>query len=173
MDMAPRWDGGYGFQVRFENDNTWYEGVYTFDKSVRVTVKIPQNGSAILAMPLKHYVNKKGFTSNYSVTPQVKTNGDVGLGVGYSSESREWYTSIGLTSWSDGDVQFSSTLGKLIYRDNDSNSGLFLMGDFKATDDYTTVGPRLMFYRDNVSASAGVAFGNDWPRLEIGIGVTY
>ena len=64
MDMAPRWEGGYGFQVRhtyrysdklilkddklsnplgFERKvhTTWLEGVYTFERSKRITVKIP------------------------------------------------------------------------------------------------------------------------------------
>lgn len=64
MDMAPRWEQGYGFQLRFETfgsdtlldgddkvdnplrleryvDTTWLEGVYTFKPSHRVTVKMP------------------------------------------------------------------------------------------------------------------------------------
>jgi len=64
MDMAPRWDGGWGLQVRneFRSSNkllsgdskranpqgrkrrvntTWLEGVYTFVREVRVTAKIP------------------------------------------------------------------------------------------------------------------------------------
>ena len=64
MDMAPRWDEGYGFQVRHalygsdtlmdgEDEITnplglkryvntsWLEGVYTFDRSIRATFKLP------------------------------------------------------------------------------------------------------------------------------------
>lgn len=64
MDMAPRWSGGSGLQVRFDRTNldrllvhgnraegpdglgtsvstTWIEGVYTFRRSVRVTFKQP------------------------------------------------------------------------------------------------------------------------------------
>jgi hypothetical protein len=64
MDMAPRWEGGYGFQVRHESrssetlkdgdsevDNPfgrmrrvntiWWEGIYTFKREVRVTAKLP------------------------------------------------------------------------------------------------------------------------------------
>jgi len=64
MDMAPRWKGGYGFQVREEyrssdtvldGDNkidnplgrdrrvskTWLEGIYTFKREVRATFKVP------------------------------------------------------------------------------------------------------------------------------------
>jgi hypothetical protein len=64
MDMAPRWQGGWGFQVRNEHrssgsllkagnrianpqgrkremNTTWLEGVYTFKREVRLTAKIP------------------------------------------------------------------------------------------------------------------------------------
>ena len=56
MDMAPRWSGGYGFQVRYEsfgsdqqinNENSysqrtyWLEGVYTWDRAKRITFKLP------------------------------------------------------------------------------------------------------------------------------------
>ena len=62
--MAPRWEGGYGFQVRNEFSTThkmmegsdevanlddvertvntmWLEGVYTFKRELRFTAKIP------------------------------------------------------------------------------------------------------------------------------------
>ena len=64
MDMAPRWEDGFGFQIRRESygsdtlldgdseianplglkrfvDKTWLEGVYTFDRAKRVTFKLP------------------------------------------------------------------------------------------------------------------------------------
>lgn len=64
MDMAPRWEDGYGFQIRHETygsgklldgstktanplglkryvHKTWLEGVYTFDRAKRVTFKLP------------------------------------------------------------------------------------------------------------------------------------
>ena len=64
MDMAPRWKGGYGTQVRHvwhgsdtlkdgdadvanpsgrrrRVNTTWVEGVYTFSKEARVTMKLP------------------------------------------------------------------------------------------------------------------------------------
>lgn len=115
MDMAPRWNHGYGFQVRHawhgsdrlkggdsDVDNpggrrqrvntTWYEGVYTFTRAARVTVKVPwinQSrtvirgggqvrqadsgwGDVILAAPLKLYGNQGGATWNFGVTPSVR-----------------------------------------------------------------------------------------------------
>ena len=64
MDMAPRWQGGFGFQVRNvqrssnslrsgdkkvanaesrkrQVNTTWLEGVYTFKRELRLTAKIP------------------------------------------------------------------------------------------------------------------------------------
>ena len=115
MDMAPRWKGGYGFQVRQEHygsdlrltggteaDNpfgleksvstTWLEGIYTFRREIRLSVKIPyldqrrttlRNGVAveergsglgdiIIGLPLKRYKNKATATSNIAVTPSIR-----------------------------------------------------------------------------------------------------
>ena len=114
MDMAPRWAGGYGFQIRYElfgsdtyldeyanisnqlsfNQKTmWLEGVYTWKRSVRATVKIPYHqvksehqlidwgnpikegkglGDIIVALPLKKYFNLKRSTGNFGVTPQIR-----------------------------------------------------------------------------------------------------
>ena len=130
MDMAPRWNNGYGFQIRHEyrysddliekNDKlsnplslerkihtTWLEGVYTFDRSRRVTIKIPWVdkarttsiggiavkqtdrglGDIILAVPLKYYRNKASSTDNFGFTPSLrvpsgKTGGDYPIGDG-------------------------------------------------------------------------------------------
>ena len=64
MDMAPRWNGGYGIQIRtehltrdelqqdgvslenaldlrLESTTTWLEGVYTFRRAHRLTFKLP------------------------------------------------------------------------------------------------------------------------------------
>ena len=115
MDMAPRWQGGYGIQVRHESygsdtlldgdneinnplgierfvDKTWVEGVYTFERSKRITFKLPYveqqrtkliagnpvqqknsgAGDLIIAVPLKKYFNQGPLTGNWGVTPQLK-----------------------------------------------------------------------------------------------------
>lgn len=115
MDMAPRWKQGYGFQIRsesFRSDNlmrggseienpfglgkqvttTWIEGIYTFRREVRLSVKIPytdqsrrvlngskpieQNGrglgDVIVGLPLKRYTNNKASTNNVAVTPSIR-----------------------------------------------------------------------------------------------------
>ena len=115
MDMAPRWADGYGFQVRHEHygsdemkqgrdsaqnilgierfvNTTWLEGVYTFDRSIRATIKIPYidqrrvtaiNGVAVrqqqsglgdvvLGLPLKRYKNQGATTQNWSLTPSIR-----------------------------------------------------------------------------------------------------
>ncbi len=155
MDMAPRWEDGYGFQIRYENygsskllngdseiantnndkfsiKKTWYEGVYTFDKSKRITFKLPYIekskttsgvketndgfGDLTLAMPLKKYKNKGAFTSNLGLTPQIRiptgeTAGnlpisdgstDLGLSVSYSTETPKFYSLYDLFYWFNG-----------------------------------------------------------------------
>ena len=152
MDMAPRWDDGYGFQIRHENygsktlingdskvDNalnqktsinkTWFEGVYTFDKSIRTTFKLPYIqrtsssngikesnegiGDLILGVPLKHYINKGAFTSNLSLTPSLRLptgsssgnlpigdgSADIGLSLSYSIETPKFYYLYDLFYW--------------------------------------------------------------------------
>lgn len=119
MDMAPRWSGGWGFQFRYETlgsdrgigeeynglsksyyrNTTWFEGVYTWKRSIRATFKIPYHkinnerqlidsanptlsnsgiGDLILALPLKKYSNMELSTSNFGLTPQIrlKTGGN-------------------------------------------------------------------------------------------------
>ena len=76
---------------RFVN-TTWLEGVYTFHRSVRLTVKIPfidqrrdvnQNGlpeyqstsgvgDIVIGLPLKRYSNHRGMTQNWSITPSLR-----------------------------------------------------------------------------------------------------
>ena len=130
MDMAPRWEHGYGFQIRYEShgsntllsgdseldnpfnrDNdvniTWLEGVYTFRRELRLTLKIPyvdhhrtvvQNGAAtresgrglgdiIVGLPLKRYRNDATATRNIAFTPSIRlptgsTSGDYPVGDG-------------------------------------------------------------------------------------------
>ena len=127
MDMAPRWAGGSGLQVRHEyrsSDDlldgrrdadgpsnrerrvrtTWLEGVYTFQRSARVTAKVPYIdqervtssgerqsgeglGDVILGVPLKRYRNEGRATWNWGVTPSVRlptgsTSGDYPVGDG-------------------------------------------------------------------------------------------
>ena len=115
MDMAPRWANGYGIQLRYERfgsndlmrgtddlanlpgferfvDTTWLEGVYTFDRSIRLTVKIPfvdqrrgfdlnglpvkQSesglGDIVIGLPLKRYSNQRAATQNWSLTPSLR-----------------------------------------------------------------------------------------------------
>jgi hypothetical protein len=115
MNMMPRWDGGYGFQVLADtvhrrdlkqgNDvlasghredirQLHLQGVYTWDRSIRLTFKLPYTvdarrevpapgntktierdsglGDLTLALPLKKYFNLSQRTGNWSLTPQVR-----------------------------------------------------------------------------------------------------
>ena len=135
MDMAPRWENGFGLQLRHEYygsdelmdgdseianpfglerfvNRTWLESVYTFDRSKRVTFKLP-------------YINQR----------RIKNVGGVGV------------------------KQKNSGLGDLI------NAGMFVMWDVTAryngkpsTANLTTAsggkriqsGPILVLYKDNI-----------------------
>ena len=115
MDMAPRWEGGWGFQWRYEYresgkllngdskasnpfgrdkkvEKLWLEGVYTFKRELRLTLKVPwveQSrtvvegasavklrgsglGDSILGLQLKHYYNKDKSTGNFGLTPSIR-----------------------------------------------------------------------------------------------------
>lgn len=115
MDMAPRWQDGWGVQVRHESrfsddllagsrevpnpigreqrtETTWLEGIYTFRREVRATVKIPwvqrervSNvggralrtrgdglGDVVLGVPLRKYWNLEGWTANVGLTPSLR-----------------------------------------------------------------------------------------------------
>ena len=142
MDMAPRWAGGSGFQLRYEMSESderlngakevanplgreklvqhwWLEGVYTVNRSLRYTVKIPYSiqykedvvdgqksrvqgegfGDPIVAMPLKKYWNLRGMTMNLGLTPQVR------MPLGSTSDAYP----VGDGSWDTGlSVSFST-----------------------------------------------------------------
>lgn len=115
MNMMPRWDGGYGFQVLAESIHRsdlkqgddvvasgysedlsilHLQGVYTWDRSVRLTFKLPYIvdaqremlgssgdkvvqrdqglGDLTLALPLKQYFNLAARSGNWTLAPQVR-----------------------------------------------------------------------------------------------------
>lgn len=135
MDMAPRWEDGFGFQIRNETrvtddlknrddhasnpfgrerlvNTTWIEGIYTFKRELRATVKIPWIvqrrdvirggvrtrlsgsglGDVILAVPMRKYWNFRKSTMNIGLTPQVR------IPTGSTSESDP----LGDGSWDFG-----------------------------------------------------------------------
>jgi len=169
MDMAPRWEGGFGIQARVERfdsrTTTWLEGVYTFRPSTRITFKLPyvdnDLGNVIVGVPLKKYTNRHAFTSNWSITPSVQfptaDDGawDVGLSVAYSAETPSFYQLYDLYAWDDR-VGLDINLGIHPIHNNTTNSGVFVMWDVSllASDDGDRVqsGPVLMFYWQNVMA---------------------
>ena len=115
FNEMPRWDNGWGFQIveehRSESDLllgetviakgfseeiyiTHLEGVYTWDKSIRVTAKLPYVrdamrelpdgsggkllqedegwGDLTLALPLKRYFNLDGRSGSWTFAPQLR-----------------------------------------------------------------------------------------------------
>ena len=115
FNEMPRWDNGWGFQFvqeyRHESDLMsggnvvadgfsedvhilHLEGVYTWDKSIRITAKLPYVidarrefpdgmggkvtqtdsgiGDATLALPLKKYFNLDGRSGSWTLAPQIR-----------------------------------------------------------------------------------------------------
>lgn len=155
MNEAPRWAGGWGFQVRnltresdtlISNDSevdnplglrrrkntTMLEGVYTWDRSRRITIKIPyvdhsritnQGGVAvkqsdrglgdvIVAVPLRKYTNFRDWSQNFSLTPNLrvptgKTSGDYPIGDGSTDVGLSFsYSAESSTFFSSFDLHY-------------------------------------------------------------------
>jgi len=106
MDMAPRWEDGYGFQVRqeyFTSDKllnktntvstdsateqiinkTWFEGVYTFKRWIRTSFKLP-------------YISQKKTNKENGTNVERKGNGVSDLTLGLLLKS---YTNLGEITW--------------------------------------------------------------------------
>ncbi|OUR97129.1 hypothetical protein A9Q84_12435 [Halobacteriovorax marinus] len=106
MDMAPRWEEGYGFQVRSEYSKvhkqinkdksvstdpkqvqkvhrTWLEGVYTFKRWLRTSFKIPYISKEKTILENGVYAKKTG-----------KGLGDLTLGLLLKN-----YTNLGSKTW--------------------------------------------------------------------------
>lgn len=165
MDMAPRWAGGYGIQARAEHFNsqttTWLEGVYTFDRSIRATFKLPHRngnlGDLILGLPLKKYVNDGARTANWSITPSVQLptgrfgEWDTGLSLSYSAETPKFYSLYDLYFWRDRrglDINFGFAFpGK--------GRGMFALWDVSlfrsdADGDRVQTGPVFVWFKRNM-----------------------
>lgn len=164
MDMAPRWDGGYGIQTRAERfdgqTTTWVEGVYTWDRSIRATFKLPyydgQLGDLILGLPLKKYINNGAMTANWSVTPSVQLpsgedgSWDTGLSLSYSSETPSFYQLYDLYTWGDR-TGLDINAGFAFPRDG---GGMFALWDVSALSsrdgDRIQTGPVFVYFKRNV-----------------------
>ena len=200
MDMAPRWSGGYGFQIRNEfipnvSSTNWFEGVYTRSREKRITFKIPLEdgktlGSPIIALPLKKYQNHSGYTENWGITPQVKIpiegKGGTGLSISYSSEDPRFYQMYDFFGWrssiGEPSYGFDGNIGLHPIHRNKTNSGIFTMWDvtFRKSKRITSVhsGPVLVIYRKNIMARIEFKLplkGNNsvLPILNSGIGFVF
>lgn len=195
MDMAPRWDDGYGIQTRVEHfddvTTTWVEGVYTWDKSIRATFKLPYRhgefGDLILGLPLKKYINDGPRTANWSVTPSVQLptgrdgEWDTGLSLSYSSETPTFYQLYDLYTWGDRtglDINAGFAFPS-------KGGGKFALWDVSVltTDDdgdRVQTGPVFVYFRGNMMFRAEYKHlvyerDSDWSGgfFNIGIGFVY
>lgn len=194
MDMAPRWSDGYGIQTRveyFDSDTTvWLEGVYTWDRSVRATFKLPSKdgtlGDLILGLPLKKYYNDGPSTSNWSLTPSVRLptgnqgKWKAGLSVSHSAESPTFYQLYDLYTWGDR-TGFDLNAG---FAFPGKGSGTFALWDVSAltSDDGDRVqtGPVFVYFKKNIMFRAEYKaliyeHDSDWSGsfFSLGIGIVY
>jgi hypothetical protein len=192
MDMAPRWAQGYGIQTRVERfdsqTTTWLEGVYTFNRSVRSTFKLPYRngkiGDLILGVPLKQYRNAGPKTSNWSLTPTIQlptsagtnTSWDLGLSVAYSSESPSFYQLYDLYAWEDR-VGLDINAG---FAFPGTGSGWFALWDVSALasdqGDRIQTGPVVVYFKNNLMVRAEYKAlvyerDSDWSGGYFGIGI--
>ena len=138
MNMMPRWDGGYGIQVRstfthrsdllqgdkivgkgFSEDihQIHLEGVYTWDRAIRLTMKVPYVvdarreqlvagtkrvqrdsglGDITLALPIKKYFNIDGRSGSWTLAPQLRIPTASRKSTGYDVYDRSWGTGLTL-----------------------------------------------------------------------------
>lgn len=161
MNMMPRWDNGWGLQLideyRHEDDlllggRTAYsgftedvhllhfQGVYTWDRSVRLTYKIPYVldarrelpdglggkrvehdngiGDATLALPLKKYFNLDGRSGSWTFKPMLRVPlaGDDN----YEIYDNEWGVGLGLGyEFEMHRLAFVSSVSGWTYEDED------------------------------------------------------
>ena len=195
VDMAPRWNGGYGVQTRVEHANsdtvTWVEGVYTFKPAVRMTLKIPYDGDglgdSIFAVPLKKYTNAQGYTSNWGLTPSLRMpsgggdDWDAGLSLSYSSESVNLYQLYDLHLL--GEVRGLDINIGTVHPDG-RGSALFTLWDVTAVDSDSgqriLTGPVLIYFQRNIAARleyklAAYDHDDDWSGnfVSFTLGIVY
>jgi hypothetical protein len=195
MDMAPRWNNGYGMQTRVTHANaettTWLEGVYTFKPSVRMTLKVPfsngDTGDAIFAMPIKRYKNAGASTSNWGLTPSVRipTGGgsqwDAGLSLSYSAENRKVYQLYDLYALGDS-AGIDVNVG--LVHANGKGSSWFTLWDITAKDSdsgqHVLTGPVVVYFKRNLILRAEYKFAAhdndekwDGDYFSFGIGLVY
>lgn len=168
MDMAPRWSEGYGFQTRVERfdsqTTTWLEGIYTFDRSLRATFKLPyvdgNMGDLILGVPLKKYKNDGAKTSNWSITPSLQLptgkdgQWDAGVSLSYSAETPSFYQLYDLYTWGDR-TGLDINVG---FGFPGKGQGMFALWDVTALTEQKGerihTGPVLVFFRRNLMLRA-------------------
>ena len=155
MNMMPRWDGGYGFQLITEHihrsdlkqgdrvigsgltediNKLHLEAVYTWDRSIRMTFKLPYIddarreqigiggikevqeyeglGDMTIALPLKRYFNLAARSGSWTLAPQVR------IPTGkkeneYQVPDRVWGTGISIGYETETYSWFVSTSAKL------------------------------------------------------------
>ena len=146
----PRWAGGWGVQTRHEvrrdgeTDSQWLhvEGVYTWERWIRVTAKVPTRidgelalGKPTLALPLKRYFNLDGRSGSWTLAPhwfvpiasapRSEGNEQLALTLGYETETHRAHaaTGLGLFRRVDGLYEAHINLGTGVNVHSQTSSG--------------------------------------------------
>ena len=178
MDMAPRWEKGYGFQVRqeffgsdklLEGNNkinnplgleryvseTWLEGVYTFKRSIRATFKLP-------------YVYQKRVKDIHGAGVRQENSGlgDLILGVPlkYYRNKGAYTDNFGITP--SIRIPTGDSSGDFPISDGSWDFGLSLSHSLETPKYYTSVE---LFYWKNTTGKNGMKSGDEF-GLEIDLG---
>lgn len=178
MDMAPRWQGGWGFQLRYEHwdssellqdshelpnpfdlsrsvDQTWLEGVYTFRREVRATFKLP-------FIDQSRTVLRDG-------TPALESGsgiGDLVIGVPLKRYKNEDQSTGNLAVTPSIRLPTGSTRDAFPVGDGSTDLGLSISASFERAHIYQYYD---LFYWQNGAGDKGIHEGNEL-GLDINIG---
>jgi len=187
MDMAPRWEKGYGFQVRHEYygsdtlkdgrskvtnplglerfvNKTWLEGVYTFDRAKRVTFKLP-------------YVSQSRVKNIGGVGVKQKNNGfgDLIIGMPLKKYKNHGANTSNLGITPSLRIPTGSSGGDFAISDGSWDVGLSL--SYSAEGFPLKTHPKFkiyqlydVFYWRNAKGKHGMHEGDEW-GLDVNVGI--
>ncbi len=178
MDMAPRWEHGYGFQIRhesygsdtllngdsevdnsFDRDNdvniTWLEGIYTLRREVRLSVKIP-------------YVDHQRTVVQNGVPVQESGEGlgDIIVGVPLKRYKNDASATRNIAFTPSIRLPTGSTSGDYPVGDGSTDLGVSFSASFEKADLYQYYD---LFYWKNGDGDRGINEGDEL-GLDINVG---
>lgn len=178
MDMAPRWQNGWGFQIRhefydadklFDGDSeipnvssrdktintTWLEGIYTFRREVRLTFKLP-------AVNQTRTLIRNGV----SVRESGSGVGDLIIGLPLKRYQNNANSTGNIAFTPSIRLPTGSTRDRFAVGDGSTDIGLSFSASFEKADLYQYYD---LFYWANGDGDKGIHPGNEW-GVDVNIG---